>query len=277
MSPTHLQLGDHSWPLGGKTYIMGILNVTPDSFSDGGRYVDLQAALRHAEEMARDGADIIDVGGESTRPGFTPVTVEEELARVLPVVTRLVRDLGLLVSVDTSKSSVAGPCLEAGAVMINDVRGLRRDPAIARLCADAGAALVVMHDQPVQAGPGLMDAVLRGLAESVTAARRAGLQPAQIVADPGVGFGKDVAGNLQVMRELGRLHELGLPTLLGTSRKSTIGRVLDLPVDQRVEGTAATVALGIAAGMDIVRVHDVKEISRVARMTDAIIRGWQPA
>ncbi len=253
---------------------MGILNVTPDSFSDGGRFVDPQAALRHAEEMVRNGADIIDVGGESTRPGFIPVTAEEELARVLPVVTSLVRDLGVLVSVDTSKAEVAGSCLAAGAVMINDVRGLRRDPAIARFCAEAGAALVVMHDLPVNAGAGLMDAILQDLAESVAVAREAGLEPDQIVVDPGVGFGKDVAGNLQLMRELSRLQEMGLPTLLGTSRKSTIGRVLDLPVNERVEGTAATVALGIAAGVDIVRVHDVKEMSRVARMADAIVRGW---
>lgn len=274
LSPTRLRLRHQSWPLGGRTYIMGILNVTPDSFSDGGRFVDPEAALRHAEEMVRNGADIIDVGGESTRPGFTPVTAEEELARVLPVVTSLVRDLGVLVSVDTSKAQVAGSCLAAGVVMINDVRGLRRDPAIARLCAEAGAALVVMHDLPVEAGAGLMDAILQDLGESVAVAREAGLEPDQIVVDPGVGFGKDAAGNLQVMRELGRLQEMGLPTLLGTSRKSTIGRVLDLPVNERVEGTAATVALGIAAGADIVRVHDVLQMSRVARMTDAIVRGW---
>lgn len=254
---------------------MGILNVTPDSFSDGGRFVDPQAALRHAEEMVRNGADIIDVGGESTRPGFIPVTAEEELARVLPVVTSLVGDLGVLVSVDTSKAEVARSCLAAGAVMINDVRGLRRDPAIARLCAEASAALVVMHDLPVEAGPGLMDAILQDLGKSVAVAREAGLEADQIVVDPGVGFGKDAVGNLQVMRELDRLQEMGLPTLLGTSRKSTIGRVLGLPVNERVEGTAATVALGIAAGADIVRVHDVLQMSRVARMTDAIVRGWR--
>lgn len=274
MPIAQLVVGGQTWPLGRKTYIMGILNVTPDSFSDGGRYVDPEAAVRHAAEMLENGADIIDVGGESTRPGFQPVAAEEETARVLPVVERLVREFGAVVSVDTSKATVAERCLAAGAAMINDVRGLRRDPHIARLCAEAGAALVVMHDLPVSAGPGLMDAILQGLRESVETAREAGLTWDRIVVDPGIGFGKDVAGNLQVMRELNRLRELRLPVLVGTSRKSTIGRVLNLPVGERVEGTAATVALAVAGGADIVRVHDVKEMARVARMADAIVRGW---
>ena len=276
MTLAQIELAGHTWPLGRKTYIMGVLNVTPDSFSDGGRYVDPDAALRHAVEMLGSGADVIDVGGESTRPGFRPVTAEEETARVLPVVERLVREFGALVSVDTSKAYVAERCLAAGAAMINDVRGLRRDPRIARLCAQAGAPLVMMHDLPVPAGPGLMDAIIDGLRESVGVAARAGLCQEQIVVDPGIGFGKDVAGNLQILRELHRLRELELPVLVGTSRKSTIGRVLDLPVDQRVEGTAATVALAVAGGADIVRVHDVREMARVARMADAIVRGWEP-
>lgn len=276
MQVRQLKLCDYTWPLGKKTYIMGILNVTPDSFSDGGRYVDPEVALGHAREMLAAGADIIDVGGESTRPGFQQVSAEDELARVVPIVRRLVAELGALVSVDTSKAEVARQALAAGAVMVNDVRGLRGDPAIANLCAASGAALVLMHDLPAPAGAGLMDAILAGLAESAAIAEQAGVQPEQIIVDPGFGFGKDAAGNLQLMRELGRLQELQLPTLLGTSRKSTIGKVLDLPVDQRVEGTAATVALAVAAGIDIVRVHDVREMTRVTRMTDAVIRGWEP-
>lgn len=276
MQVRQLKLCDYTWPLGKKTYIMGILNVTPDSFSDGGRYVDPEVALGHAREMLAAGADIIDVGGESTRPGFQQVSAEDELARVVPIVRRLVAELGALVSVDTSKAEVARQALAAGAVMVNDVRGLRGDPAIANLCAESGAALVLMHDLPAPAGAGLMDAILAGLGESAAIAEQAGVQPEQIIVDPGFGFGKDAAGNLQLMRELGRLQELQLPTLLGTSRKSTIGKVLDLPVDQRVEGTAATVALAVAAGIDIVRVHDVREMTRVTRMTDAVIRGWEP-
>ncbi|MHB9145291.1 MAG: dihydropteroate synthase [Symbiobacteriia bacterium] len=275
MPVTTLRLGDHRWPLGAKTYVMGILNVTPDSFSDGGRYLDQEQAFAHAREMLAQGADIIDVGGESTRPGFQSVSAAAESERVVPVVERLVRELGALVSIDTSKAEVARECLAAGAAMVNDVRGLRGDAAIARLCSQYGAALVVMHDLPLATGPDLMDQVLQGLRESVTVAFAAGLTPDQVVIDPGVGFGKDAQGNLLILRELRRLLELGLPTLLGTSRKSTIGKVLGLPVDQRVEGTAATVALATAAAIDIVRVHDVREMARVARMADAVIRGWE--
>lgn len=268
-----MKVGKARWNFGARTFVMGILNVTPDSFSDGGKYDDLEAAVAQARRMVEEGADIIDVGGESTRPGHTPVDVAEEVRRIIPVIRRLAPELSVPLSVDTSKAEVARLALEAGAAMINDVRGLRGDPEIASVAARFGVPVVIMHDQKVDAGPGLMDEINRWLAEGVDLATKAGVPAENIILDPGFGFGKDVAGNLQILRELGRMRVLGRPILLGTSRKSTIGKVLDLPVDQRVEGTAATVAIGIANGADIVRVHDVRAMVRVARMAGAVARG----
>ncbi len=277
--------GDTLLRWGAKTYVMGILNVTPDSFSGDSVDGDIDAALARAEAFVRDGTDIIDVGGESTRPGAPAVSVAEEIARVVPVIAALVARLTVPISVDTSRTAVAAAALAAGATMVNDVWGLHRDPAVAAVVARAGAALVVMHNRAatptVDAHGGhyddvtytdVMAAIIARLGESIAIATRAGVPQAQIIVDPGIGFGKTVAQNLAVMRRLPELRALGLPVLVGTSRKSFIGLTLDLPIEERLEGTAATVALAIAAGADIVRVHDVRAMARVARMADAIIR-----
>jgi dihydropteroate synthase len=253
---------------------MGILNVTPDSFSDGGRYIDQQQAVAHALAMLADGADIIDIGGESTRPGHVPVDAEEELRRVLPAV-RAVRAAApqALISVDSSRAAVADAALAAGANMINDQWGLQRDPAMAGVAAKYQAPTIVMHNQQGTLYADLMQDITAFLRESLRIADAAGLPPEFVIVDPGVGFGKTPAQNLDVIRDLGALRVLGRPILLGTSRKGTIGKVLGgLPADDRVEGTAATVSIGIDRGADIVRVHDVKQMKRVALMTDAIVR-----
>lgn len=272
-----LRWGHHTLTFGQRTLIMGILNVTPDSFSDGGRYNRLDAALARAEAMVEEGADIIDVGGESTRPGSTPVTAEEELARVMPVLERLAPRLSVPLSVDTSKAAVAERALGAGAALVNDVWGLQGDPALAGVVARAGVPVVVMHNkrEAVYAGD-LMEEIKAFLHASTERAVAAGLPREFVIVDPGFGFGKLPEHNLEVVRRLGELAGLGLPVLLGPSRKSTIGRVLDLPVEERLEGTAALVALGVAGGADIVRVHDVRAMSRVTRMADAVVRGWAP-
>jgi dihydropteroate synthase len=290
--------GKYRLELGKKTFIMGILNVTADSFSGDGLLADEQnvsfkehtvgssgegrcvvdkdllidIACRKAEQMVACGADVIDVGGESTRPGFTVVDEREELDRVLGVVERLVKTLNVPISVDTSKSFVAENVLKAGAHIINDVNGLIRDPKICELAVTYGAGVIAMHnpDEPLQGD--IFSCITKSLRKSVDAALKSGLKPENIALDPGIGFGKTLEQNLEVMRRLDELKCLGYPILLGTSRKSMIGKVLDLPVNERVEGTAATVALGIAKGVDFIRVHDVKEMYRVTKMSDAIIR-----
>jgi len=259
-------------PLGRKTYIMGILNVTPDSFSDGGRYSRLEDALDHARRMVEEGADIIDVGGESTRPGFEKVSAPEEINRVIPVVERLVEEIGVPVSVDTMKACVAEKALKAGADIINDVWGLQGDSGMAEVVANYGAGVIMMHNRNDMVYRDLMGEIAAFLQKSISIGEKAGIPRHNMVVDPGIGFGKTTEHNLEVMRRLKELKSLDLPLLIGTSRKSMIGNVLGLPVDQRLEGTAATVALGIAGGADIVRVHDVGEMARVARMTDAIVR-----
>lgn len=256
---------------GKRTFIMGILNVTPDSFSDGGRFFDLDRALEQARLMEAEGADIIDLGGESTRPGHRPVSEGEELERVLPVLRALRPRTDLPISIDTSKAAVARAALESGADMVNDVTGLYGDPRLAEVAAAYGVPVVIMHDGPVAAGPGLMDEIIRRLSQSLELAQAAGVGPEKVIVDPGIGFGKDLAGNLQIIRELGRLTAMGRPILLGPSRKSFIGRALGLDIGDRLEGTAASVAAGIIKGADIVRVHDIKAMVRVARMTDAIM------
>jgi len=258
--------------IGERTLIMGILNVTPDSFSDGGKYLDCGLAVARAKQMVADGADIIDLGGESTRPGHTPVETEEELARVIPVLKKLVEELPVPISIDTSKAAVARRALEAGAHVLNDQRALRADPAMAGLAAEYGVPVVLMHNQDGTGYNDLTGDMIAYFQESIDIALGAGIVREKIIIDPGIGFGKTAEQNLEVLRRLRELRCLGLPVMIGTSRKSTIGKVLGLPVDQRVEGTAATVAVGIVNGADIVRVHDVKEMTRVARMTDAIVR-----
>jgi len=265
--------------LGERTIVMGILNLTPDSFSGDGLAGNVSLAVERARQMVEDGAHVLDVGGESTRPGAEPVGLEEELARVLPVIERLTAELDVPVSIDTYKSAVAREALARGAAIVNDISGLHADEDMAKTAADAGAAVIVMHIQgtprDMQANPRYADVIGEisdYLAEGIARAEAAGIARDQIVVDPGIGFGKKLEHNLEILRRLREFRSLGCPVLVGTSRKSMIGAILDLPPDQRVEGTAATVALAIAAGADMVRVHDVKEMARVARVADAIVR-----
>ncbi|WP_340674379.1 dihydropteroate synthase [Moorella sulfitireducens (nom. illeg.)] len=259
--------------LGRRTLVMGIINVTPDSFSDGGRFFDPGAAVEHAHRLVEEGADIIDIGGESTRPGHEPVPAEEEWHRLEPVLKRLVAEIKVPISVDTYKSITARRALDLGVDIINDIWGCRGDADMAAVCGRYGVPVIIMHNQQGTAYRDLMFEILAFLQESIRLAEENGVPPTQIIIDPGIGFGKDYYQNLQIMGRLGELKVLGKPILLGTSRKSLIGKTLDLPADQRLEGTAATVALGITQGIDIIRVHDVKAMVRVARMADAIVRG----
>jgi len=267
--------GDRLLAWGERTYIMGIINMTPDSFSGDGLGVDLEAALARARRFEAEGADIIDVGGESTRPGHKPISPEEELRRVIPVIERLAGEVRVPISVDTYKAPVAERAVNAGARMINDVWGLKQNAKVAEVAAKAGLPLVLMHNQQGTAYQDLLPDIIASLQHSIDVALRAGVSRENIIVDPGIGFGKTAEHNLEVLRRLGELRVLGRPILLGTSRKSTIGLVLDLPPEERLEGTAATVAIGIANGADMVRVHDVGAMVRVARMSDAIVRGWR--
>jgi len=275
-----LRLRGHALELGRKTYIMGIVNVTPDSFSDGGQHATVDEAVCHAKRLVDEGADIIDIGGESTRPGADPVPLEEEIRRVIPVVERLAGELAVPISVDTYKAEVAEAAVAAGAHMINDISALRLDERLGEVIARAGVPVVLMHMKGVprnmQENPrydSVIGEILGFLRDAVARAQSCGIRRENIVIDPGIGFGKTAAHNLEILRRLGEFRSLGLPLLVGTSRKSFIGKVLNLPVDQRAEGTAATVALAVASGADIVRVHDVRYMARVARMADAIVRG----
>ena len=263
---------------GSRTYVMGIINVTPDSFSGDGLGSDLGAVLEQAQRFEGEGADFLDVGAESTRPGSMPITLDEELSRLLPALELLAGKVSIPISVDTYKSAVARAALQAGAAIINDIWGLKADPEIAFVAAEAGAPLILMHNQEGRQYISLVPDMLASRGHSVALARDAGVPPENIVVDPGIGFGKTADHNLEVLKRLPEFRSLGFPLLVGTSRKSTIGLVLDgAPVDQRLEGTAASVALAIAGGADIVRVHDVAQMSRVCRMSDAIVRDWRPA
>jgi dihydropteroate synthase len=253
---------------------MGIVNLSPDSFSGDGLRYDVEAAVYRAHRMAAEDADIIDIGGESTRPGSTPVSLEEELRRVMPVAERLGRELKVPFSIDTYKADVARRALAAGASMVNDVWGLKADPELARVAAEAGVPLILMHNQQGTVYSDLVPEVLSSLQRSMDLALNAGVRWQNLIIDPGIGFGKTAQHNLEILRRLSEFRALGRPVLLGTSRKSTIGLVLGLPVTERLEGTAAAVALGIANGADMVRVHDVQAMLRVCRMSDAIVRGW---
>lgn len=277
---------------GSRTYVMGIQNVTPDSFSGDGLRVEARGALDRAMAQARDfvdaGADILDVGGESTRPGSTPLGAAEEMERVLPVIETLADEFpDLLISIDTFKAEVAAAALDAGAHIVNDVWGLRADPAMGRMAAERGAPVILMHNRSRpnelivdQLGGSYLGAsyddlladVSREMESLAEAALAAGVARDQIILDPGIGFGKTIQQNMALINHMERFKALGYPILSGPSRKSFIGRVLDLPPDQRVEGTAATIALSIVRGADIVRVHDTREMVRVARMMDAMLR-----
>lgn len=269
-----LELECRKGPLvfGERTLVMGILNVTPDSFSDGGNFNHVDVAVEHARKMVEAGADIIDIGGESTRPGAQEVSKEEELARILPIIKAISDEINVLISVDTYKAEVARKALEAGASIINDVWGFQREPDIAKVAAEYECPVILMHNQQGTEYEDLMGDIFSFLKKSIEIAQNAGVAPEKIILDPGIGFGKDLDQNLEVMHRLEEFNTLGKPVLLGTSRKSLIGKTLGLPVNERVEGTAATVTLGIAKGVDIVRVHDVKEMARVVKMTDAMVR-----
>jgi dihydropteroate synthase len=284
--PEPLRIGQTSFAWGSRTFLMGILNVTPDSFSGDGLAVgtddatDPVAAVDRAVRMVADGADILDIGGESTRPGHVRVSVEDELARVIPVIRAIRKALpDMPLSVDTRKALVAVAALDAGADLINDVGGVTGDGSLAVIAGERDVPYVLMHDRrldPELSGSVAAD-VVADLAAAIDRAVALGCPRAAIIVDPGIGFGKTPAQNLELLRDLAVLRDLGRPVLLGASRKSTIGRVLDLPADDRLEGTLATTALGIAYGADLVRVHDVLANRRVARMSDAIVRGWHPA
>jgi len=264
--------GNMEFRWGQRTYVMGIVNVDPDSFSGDGLR-DAESAVAQGKRFAAEGADIIDVGGESTRPGFEPIPADEELRRVLPVIERLSGELPVPVSIDTYKSEVARQAVAAGARMINDVWELKRDPKLARVAAEAGVPLIISQNQRDSKFHDFFPELIASLKKSIQVALDAGVTWDNIIIDPGVGFGKTVEQNVEIVRRLAEMKALGRPILLGTSRKSFIGHVLDLPVDQRLEGTAATVAIGIAHGADIVRVHDVAQMVRVVKMSDAIVRG----
>ena len=265
--------GSKEFRWGERTFIMGVLNLTPDSFSGDGLGGDVEAAVAQAKRLVAEGADILDVGGESTRPDSAPIAADEELGRVLPVIEKLVREVSVPISIDTYKSEVACRALEAGAKMINDVWGLRRDPKLAQVAAEEGVPLIIVANQRGTTYQEILPEVINSLRKGMKLALDSGVAWENIIIDPGIGFGKTLEENLEIIRRLGELKALGRPILLGTSRKSMIGLVLDLPADQRLEGTAATVALGIANGADMVRVHDVLQMVRVSRMTDAIVRG----
>lgn len=285
-----LTIGNRNFDWGSRTYVMGILNITPDSFSgDGlGGSDAVYRAVAQGKLFAEGGADILDVGGESTRPGAEPVTVEQETTRVIPIIQALQVEVDLPISIDTYKAEVAAAALDAGAHMVNDVWALRADPRLAPLIAERRVPIVLMHNRSNPANTELRDRlggryvgvecqnliedIKRELMESVAIAKGAGISDEQILLDPGIGFGKTVEQNLELLDRCGEIRELGYPLLVGPSRKSFIGYTLDLPPDQRVEGTAAAVAIAIARGADIVRVHDVGAIARVAKMTDAIAR-----
>lgn len=254
------------------TYIMGILNVTPDSFSDGGKFSSLDAALFHAKEMVDDGADILDVGGESTRPGHTKITDEEETARIAPVIEKLKQEFDIPVSIDTYKSSVAEAALKAGADLVNDIWGLKYDSRIAGLIAEYNVSCCLMHNRSEARYQDFLADFMDDMRKCVRIARDAGIADEKIILDPGVGFGKTYEMNLEIIREVGRLKELGYPVLLGTSRKSVIGLTLDLPVTEREEGTLATTVYGMVHGCSFVRVHDVKANRRAINMMEAILR-----
>jgi dihydropteroate synthase len=292
-----LKIGSRVFDWGSRTYVMGILNVTPDSFSGDGilaRGDGIEVSLEQARRFVEAGADILDIGGESTRPGAQTLEVDEEQRRVIPVVKTLAKELPeALISIDTYKADIAREALEAGAHMVNDVWGLRADPKLREVVARAGCPVILMHNRSnpasveVRAQLGnayigaeygdLVEDVRRELMESVALARDAGIPEGHIILDPGIGFGKKVEHNLELIDRVGEIRSLGFPVMIGPSRKSFIGYTLDLPADQRMEGTAATVAIGIVRGADIVRVHDVEPMMRVVKMTDAVVRVPPPS
>ena len=267
----NMTIGDREFQFGKKTYVMGILNVTPDSFSDGGRYSIPELAVEQAEKMIKEGADLIDVGGESTRPGYDRISDEEEIQRVVPVVRELKKKFDIPVSVDTYKSGVAEAVLDEGADLINDIWGFRADEKMAELAARFDVPVCLMHNRDNTEYKDFMRDVVGDLKKSLAIAKKYGVKKDKIILDPGVGFGKTYEQNLSVIKHLGDIAAMGYPVLLGTSRKSVIGLTLDLPVTEREEGTLATSIFGALSGCDFVRVHDVEKNVRALRMLEAVL------
>ena len=268
-----MNIGGREYQTKGHTYVMGILNVTPDSFSDGGKWNDRDRALRHAEEMLKEGADLIDIGGESTRPGYTPLSAEEEIARVVPVIEAVKSHFDVPVSLDTCKGEVAKAGIAAGADLINDIWGLRYDDKMAGVISESGLPCCLMHNRRNTDYVNFIEDVAADLSQSLQLADRAGISREKIIVDPGVGFAKSYEQNLEIIRCLESLHGLGCPILLGCSRKSVIGLTLDLPAGDRVEGTIVTTVMGVLKGCMFVRVHDIKENIRAIKMAEAILHG----
>ena len=266
-----MQIGNRDFDVEHHTYIMGILNVTPDSFSDGGFFNTPDKSYAHCEEMIADGASIIDVGGESTKPGYTPVTVEQEIERIAPVIEGIKKRFDIPVSIDTSKSAVAEAAVKAGCDLINDIWGFQADPKIAEVTAKNSLPCVIMHNRRNMNYTDFLPEVIADLSNYCEGAVRMGISKEKIIVDPGVGFAKTYEQNLEVIRNLEQIKALGYPVLLGTSRKSVIGLTLDLPIFERVEGTIATTVMAVEKGCAFVRVHDVKENARAVRMTEAIL------
>lgn len=263
---------DRRMKLGHKTLIMGILNITPDSFSDGGDYIDVDNAVKHAKDMIEMGVDIIDIGGESSRPGHKNITAEEEMNRIIPVIKRLAAETEAIISLDTIRAEVAEEGIKNGAHIINDIWGLQRDLDMAKVAAKYKVPVVVMHNQDGTDYSDMVEDVKDFFKESIRIAKEAGVPEELLILDPGIGFGKTSEQNIEMMSKLDEIKAMGYPVLLGTSRKTFIGSILDLPAKERGEGTIATTVLGIAQGVDIVRVHDVSENLRAAMVADAIIR-----
>lgn len=266
-----MKIGNHLFDLETKSYIMGILNVTPDSFSDGGKYQSVELAVAQAKRMVEEGATIIDIGGESTRPGHEKISDEEEISRVVPVIEAVKKELDVAISLDTYKYAVAEAGIAAGADMINDIWGLKWDERLAALIAETGVACCLMHNRQKPEYRDFLQGFREDMEETIAIAKKAGISDDKIMLDPGVGFGKTYKHNLMIMKHLELMKKFNYPFLLGTSRKSMIGNAVDLPVDQRVEGTVATTVMGRMKGASVFRVHDVKENIRALQMTDAIL------
>ena len=254
-----------------ETFVMGILNVTPDSFSDGGKFNSIDMAIQHAKEMVADGAKIIDIGGESTRPGYTRISNEEEIARVVPVIKALLKEVPAILSIDTYKSAVARAAVEAGAHMINDIWGAKADPEIAKVAAEYNVPIILMHNRKDVPYTNYFEDYMDDFKKSLNIVKQAGVPDEHIILDPGIGFVKNLQQSIETMQRLEELVEIGYPVLLATSRKRMIGTILNLPLEERIEGTAATCAYGVMKGCHIVRVHDVKEVARTVKMIDALM------
>ncbi|MEH7491710.1 dihydropteroate synthase [Neobacillus niacini] len=267
----NIKCGPYQLDFSKKTYIMGILNATPDSFSDGGKYNNMEHAIKHAQEMVANGADIIDIGGESTRPGYTVISEEEEIERVVPVIEAISKHVSVPISIDTYKAKVAQRAIEAGAHIINDIWGAKADDKMAAVAAEYNVPIILMHNRHDRNYSFFIRDVLNDLYESINIVKQAGVRDDQIILDPGIGFAKDLTENILMMQNLDTLTALGYPVLLGTSKKSMIGQALNLPVEERMEGTGATVCFGIQKGCQIIRIHDVKEMSRMAKMMDILM------